>query len=326
MIDRYGRKIDYLRVSVTDRCNLRCRYCMPEDIELVPMQDVLSYEEIETVCTAAAQLGIKKLKITGGEPLVRRGCAQLVARLKAIDGVEQVTMTTNGILLGVYLRELVDAGLDAVNISLDTLRADRFAAITGRDGLETVLGSIDAALDTPLRVKINTVLQQGVNEDELFDLALLAKDRALDLRFIEMMPIGFGREVKGVSNETVRAALQERFPEMRADLSVHGNGPAVYVKIPGWRGGIGFISAIHGRFCSGCNRVRLTAQGRLKLCLCYGETAELMPTLRSGASREKILSALREEMEKAIYEKPLQHCFEQPELVTETARMSGIGG
>ena len=197
MLDQYGRSIDYMRVSITDRCNLRCRYCMPEGVELLPMKDILTYEEIREICSEAARLGIRKLKITGGEPLVRLGCADLIRELKAIEGIEQVTMTTNGVLLGRYLPELIRAGLDAVNISLDTLDRDRYAAITGRDELVSVLESVDAALASPLRVKINAVLQKGVNDDEWFSLAELARGRALDVRFIEIMPIGFGLQIEG---------------------------------------------------------------------------------------------------------------------------------
>lgn len=322
MLDQFGRTIDYMRVSVTDRCNLRCRYCMPDGVELVPMRDILTYEEIGEICAAGAELGIRKLKITGGEPLVRRGCPELIASLKAIPGVEQVTMTTNGVLLGQHLPALLSAGLDAVNISLDTLDRERYQTITGRDMLPSVLESLDAALAAGLKTKINVVLQQGMNDDEWLSLAALAEDRPLDVRFIEMMPIGFGREIRGVSNRTLRAALEERCPGLSEDDGVHGNGPAAYVRVPGWRGSVGFISAIHGKFCGGCNRVRLTARGRLKPCLCYGETTDLLPLLRAGVPRE----GLKEAMEKAIYGKPREHCFEDLERVTETARMASIGG
>ena len=322
MRDQFGRTIDYMRVSVTDRCNLRCRYCMPDGVELVPMRDILTYEEIAEVCAAASKLGIRKLKITGGEPLVRRGCPELIAILKALPGIEQVTMTTNGVLLEEHLPALLDAGLDAVNISLDTLDRARYQSITGRDSLPAVLASIDAVLAVGLRTKINVVLQRGVNDDEWLSLASLAEDRPLDVRFIEMMPIGSGREIVGVSNRTLRAELEKRFPGVAEDDAVHGNGPAVYVRVPGWRGSVGFISAIHGKFCHACNRVRLTARGRLKPCLCYGETTDLLPLLRSGADRDRLAEA----MERAIFRKPREHCFEEPEQITETARMASIGG
>ena len=326
MLDQFGRSIDYMRVSITDRCNLRCRYCMPEGVELLPMKDILTYEEIREICSEAARLGIRKLKITGGEPLVRLGCADLIRELKAIEGIEQVTMTTNGVLLGRYLPELIRAGLDAVNISLDTLDRDRYAAITGRDELVSVLESVDAALASPLRVKINAVLQKGVNDDEWFSLAELARGRARDVRFIEIMPIGFGLQIEGISNTLLIDELKKRFPDTEEDSAVHGNGPAIYFRIPGWKGGIGFISAIHGRFCDRCNRLRLTSRGSLKPCLCYGETTDLMPLLRCEAADEERASFLRSALERAIYSKPKQHCFEETENITEKARMASIGG
>lgn len=326
MRDGYGRIIDYMRVSITDRCNLRCRYCMPEGVELVPMRNVLTYEEIAEVCRQAASLGISKLKVTGGEPLVRACCPDLIAMLKGIPGIEQVTMTTNGVLLREHLPALLEAGLDAVNISLDTLERERYAAITGRDVLPRVLAGMEQALKTGLRVKLNAVLQQGVNEDEWFALASLARERRLDVRFIEMMPIGFGKESKGVSNTVLLKELQKRFPNLEEDRSVHGNGPAVYIRLPGWKGSIGFISAIHGRFCASCNRIRLTAQGQLKPCLCYGETVNLMPILRGAQSPEARRGALEAALREAIRSKPRQHCFDALEQITETGRMVSIGG
>ena len=326
MLDRFGRSIDYMRVSITDRCNLRCRYCMPDGVELLSMRSILTYEEIREICASAAELGVRKLKITGGEPLVRLGCADLIRELKAVPGIEQVTMTTNGVLLGQYLPDLLSAGLDAVNISLDTLDRDRYTAITGRDELTSVLDSIDAVLASPLRVKINVVLQKGMNDDEWLSLAGMAKDRALDVRFIEMMPIGLGKQIEGVANTALRQELLHLFPDLEEDASVHGNGPAAYVQIPGWEGGIGFISAIHGKFCDQCNRIRLTSQGALKPCLCYGETTDLMPILRGEATDAERAVRLRSALEKAISSKPKQHCFEELENITEKARMASIGG
>ena len=326
MLDQFGRNIDYMRVSVTDRCNLRCRYCMPDGVELIPMKDILTYEEIREICEAAVGLGITKIKITGGEPLARLGCADLIASLKQIPGLEQVTMTSNGVLLGQYLPELMAAGLDAVNISLDTLDRERFKEITGRDELDSVLKSMDAAVAAGLKVKINAVLQQGMNEDEWLALAEFAKERPLDVRFIEMMPIGYGKEIGGISNSSLRAELARIFPALEEDLSVHGNGPAVYVHIPGWKGSIGFISAIHGKFCSRCNRIRLTSQGRLKPCLCFGDTTNLLPILRSGAGGDEKKEALAAALYDGIYHKPRQHSFEDPESITEQAVMASIGG
>ena len=326
MLDRFGRSIDYMRVSITDRCNLRCRYCMPDGVELLSMRSILTYEEIQEICAAAAALGVRKLKVTGGEPLVRLGCADLIRELKVVPGIEQVTMTTNGVLLGKYLPELLSAGLDAVNVSLDTLDRERYAAITGRDELPSVLESIDAVLASPLRLKINAVLQKGMNDGEWLALAVMAKDKALDVRFIEMMPIGLGKQIEGVANTALRSELSRRYPDLEEDASVHGNGPAAYVRIPGWKGGVGFISAIHGKFCDQCNRIRLTSQGAVKPCLCYGETTDLMPILRGEAAGAERAALLRAALEKAIRGKPKQHCFEELENITEKARMASIGG
>lgn len=325
-MDRYGRCIDYMRVSVTDRCNLRCLYCMPRSGEAQPMSHLLQDDELVQICAAAAELGIRKLKITGGEPLVRRGCAALIARMKTLPGIEQVTMTTNGVLLARELPALMKAGLDAVNISLDSLDRARYASITGLDALPAVWDGINRALDSGLRVKLNCVLQQGLNEEELFDLAALAKDLPLDVRFIELMPIGLGKAGGGLSNTVLRERLSTRWPAMEEDPRVHGNGPAVYVRVPGWRGGIGFISAIHGKFCAGCNRIRLTAQGKVKPCLCYAESIDLRPILRAGTPETETREALGAALREAIAAKPLQHCFEDPAAVTETARMASIGG
>ena len=334
MYDRYDRQINYMRVSITDRCNLRCRYCMPDGIDLVPMTDILTYEEIGEICRAAAELGISRLKITGGEPLARLGAPDLVRMLKQIPGIEQVTMTTNGVLLGRYLPELLAAGLDAVNISLDTLQRDRFLAITGRDELGLVMESMDAALAAGLPVKVNAVLQPDMNEDEWLSLTELARDRKLDVRFIEMMPIGQGRRFPAVSNRDLAARIRQVWPQLETDNAVHGNGPAVYCRVPGWKGSIGFISAMHGRFCGSCNRIRLTAQGRLKPCLCFGDTVDLMPVLRAadtddrdaaGRDRKK-REDLKMALAAAIHRKPLQHCFESEDGITESGRMASIGG
>lgn len=325
MEDRYGRNVDYMRISITDRCNLRCRYCMPEDIALVPMEEVLTFEEIEMVCRAAARIGIRKLKITGGEPLVRRGCPELVGKLKQIPGIAQVTMTTNGVALGRHLAELLEYGLDAVNISLDTLKPGVYREITGRDGLRGVLEGIRQAVDAGLPVKVNTVLQKGVNDREWRDLAGLAMDLPVDVRYIEMMPIGYGKEYEAVSNTELLALFQREFPGIQEDMRIHGNGPAVYYRIPGAQGSIGFISAVHGKFCQSCNRIRLSSKGKLKPCLCFGEEVDLMGALRSSGEeeREERLQAL---LAQAVQRKPREHQFGISEMVTEEKQMVQIGG
>lgn len=321
MKDLQGRDINYMRISITDRCNLRCKYCMPDGIELLPMSEILSFEEIIRVCRQAVELGITRFKITGGEPLVRKGCASLIREIKRLPGVEQVTMTTNGVLLSGYLEQLSEAGLDAVNISLDTLHRKEFAELTGADHLPEVLESIDAAVESGLRVKVNAVLQKGKNADEWQQLLELAKDRPLDVRFIEMMPIGRGRECMGIANDELLKQIQENYPGVCKDERVHGNGPAVYYHIPGFAGSVGFISAIHGVFCSSCNRIRMTATGDLKPCLCYQDSVSVREAARYGTDEE-----VRARLEEAITMKPKQHCFDEEQGITEQRKMVQIGG
>lgn len=332
MKDQYGRTIDYMRISVTDRCNLRCRYCMPDGITQVPMAQILTFEEIETVCRAAVRVGITRFKITGGEPLVRLGCAELIGRIKKIPGAEQVTLTTNGILLGSYLDVLVENGTDAVNVSLDTLKREAYREITGYDELPRVLESIDRTLKKGLPVKINCVLQKGINEGEWKDLAEFARDRKVDVRFIEMMPVGYGKQCAGISGEEIRKKILLAYPDMQKETRIHGNGPAVYEKIPGFAGSIGFINAVHGKFCDRCNRIRLTAEGELKPCLCYGESTDLKRVLREEGWRgqsensEKLIEAVAAVLRQTIEEKPKEHCFDSVNAITENRRMVQIGG
>lgn len=325
MNDRYGRKIDYMRISVTDRCNLRCRYCMPDGIPLVSMKEILTYEEIELVCRIAARSGISKLKITGGEPLVRFGCAELVGRLKKIPGIRQVTMTTNGVLLQKYLPRLLENGLDAVNISLDTLKPEQYQSITGKQDLSHVLEAVEQAVAAGILVKVNCVLLKAINDGEWQELAELTKQMPIDVRFIEMMPIGYGKDYEPVYNEILLEKLKRKYPDLKKDERIHGNGPAVYYKIEGAQGSIGFISAMHGKFCGSCNRLRLTSQGKLKPCLCFGEDIDLMQILRS---KEKTL--LERQLEDAFYRavslKPRNHQFESSDGVTEKKQMVQIGG
>lgn len=325
MLDRQGREIDYMRISLTDRCNLRCSYCMPNGIELMPMSEILTFEEIERICMAAARTGIRKLKITGGEPLVRLGCPELIGTLKKISGIEQVTLTTNGVLLAKYLPELMENGLDSVNISLDTLDRNRYMEITGKDELEHVLEGMDRAVEAGLAVKVNVVSQKEIIEEEWEQLVGLAKDRTIAVRFIELMPIGYGKHVDAISNEEVIARIRKKYTGVTEDHRVHGNGPAVYYRIPEYRGSVGLISAIHGKFCHTCNRIRLTSTGKLKPCLCYEDGVELKEILR-GKNRQEIDSELQKAFERAINGKPEAHCFEHYENITENQQMVQIGG
>ena len=312
-----------MRISVTDRCNLRCRYCMPDGIERIPMSDLLSYEEIAFVCRQAADLGIGSFRITGGEPLVRKGCVRLVSMLKETPGVRRVTMTTNGVLLGEHLNGLLDAGLDAVNISLDTLDRGQYKAITGMDELDRVLASIRRAAGK-LPVRINCVICREINDDAPGELATLARDLPVDVRFIELMPIGAAKGLETVPNASTLARIEEQYGKTTESPGGDGDGPAVYRRADGFTGRIGFISAMHGKFCAACNRLRLTSVGELKPCLCYADTVPLREILRDGAADKE--ERIREKIREAVRLKPQAHCFERRENVTEEKEMVRIGG
>lgn len=320
--DSYGREIKYMRISITDRCNLRCSYCMPEEVEWLPMEKILTFEEIEFICREAVALGITCFKITGGEPLVRKDCVKLIEKLKKVPGVEQVTLTTNGVLLSEHIDGLINAGLDAVNISLDTLDEEKYKDITGAAELPKVLDSIEDALHRGMKVKVNVVLQQGVNDDEWQQLTGLAKKYPVDVRFIELMPIGHGKDGGQVSNDWIFQQIRNVYGDhVEKDREKHGNGPAEYYRIEGFQGSIGFISAIHGKFCDKCNRIRLTSTGEIKPCLCYSETISVR-----DIARERDADGVRACLKKAIEKKPAMHQFERDEKVTEKKNMSQIGG
>ena len=323
MLDRYGRVINYLRISVTDRCNLRCCYCMPEGVQDVGMKNILTFEEIWEIVRTGVSLGITHIRITGGEPLVRKGCVDLIRGIREIPEVETITMTTNGVLLGNYGKQLKEAGVDGVNISLDTLDPEEFYKITGKRELQEVLAGIRAAKTAGLPVKLN-----AVNRKELDPIPLVryAQEENLPLRFIEMMPVGYGKKYVGRSNEELRETLEAVCGKAecmtnREELSRMGSGPAVYYQFSDLKVPVGFISAIHGKFCDTCNRVRLTAEGYLKLCLCYDEGEDLRRVLREGEKEN-----LRTIMEQTIFRKPAAHCFEHPAEMTETHEMVKIGG
>ena len=325
MFDRYQREIHYLRLSVTDLCNLRCRYCMPDGVEKLEREAVLTYEEFLRLAALFARCGIDTVRVTGGEPLVRKNVAQLVAGLKETPGIRRVTLTTNAVLLAEQLPALLDAGLDSVNISLDTLRPEVFRQITARDDFAAVQAGLQAALQSGLPVKLNCVPQAGVNEGELEQLAALARDNAMQVRFIEMMPIGYGAAMPCISGPELRARFARRWPEL-APLSAAqehalGDGPAVYYTVPGWQGSIGFIAAVHGKFCASCNRVRLTSQGFLRPCLASETGCDLRALLRSGADDAQLLTAIRE----TIWAKPREHHFNDSSMPA-TRGMYRIGG
>lgn len=324
MIDGQGRVIDYIRISVTDRCNLRCMYCMPEEgMEPVAHEEILRYQEIERLAGIFAKLGIGKIKITGGEPLVRRGIEQLVENLKKTPGIEQVTLTTNGILLSEKWEDLKAAGLDGINLSLDTLNPQVYRQIARREGLEKTLEGMKKALeDGTIPLKINCV-PMGIPGQNVEELAELSRKYPVHVRYIEMMPIGLGKEYRGIAEEELLGKLEILYGKSKVYEGTLGNGPGHYFEFPGFVGKIGFISAISHKFCHQCNRVRLTSQGFLKTCLQYQNGVELRGLLRSGAGDEKLEEVIRKE----ILCKPVSHHFWQEEKKeTEHRIMSQIGG
>lgn len=309
MVDALGRDIEYIRISVTDRCNMRCIYCMPkEGVPWKNHEDILTYDEITKLCAILASLGISKIKLTGGEPLVRKNLAALVRSIKAIDGIDNVTLTTNGLLLEEQMDDLVDAGLDAVNISIDSFDETIFNQITGAGCANKVRQAIEKALtyDT-LRVKVNCVPLKGINDDSLTELAMLAKDHRLSVRFIEMMPIGLGRQFEAFREDELKAHLEEKLGPMTYFEGKLGNGPCRYFTIDGFRGKIGFISAISHKFCGECNRIRLTSDGFLKTCLQFNDGTPLKELLRCGADDRVLQSVIYN----TIYHKPEGHKFGQ---------------
>lgn len=330
MIDGNGRLIDYLRISVTDKCNLRCKYCMPSGgINLMPHEEILTLEEIYRVVSVMAKLGIKKVRFTGGEPLVRKNLTKLIGDINVIPGIEEISMTTNGILFADMAQDLKTAGLKSVNISLDTLDSDRFTQITGVNGVESVLASVDAALNEGLKVKINSVLCREFNEQDILALANIAKERNIDVRFIELMPIGCGKDFTGISSDEIMNKLENNFGKAKIFAGKVGNGPAVYYEFEGFAGKIGFISPMSHKFCSECNRVRLTCDGDLKLCLHYNKGIDLKEILRSGCSDSELLNVIKD----AVMRKPKEHGFDidnqnDVEVIkdADSRRMSQIGG
>ena len=323
MIDRSGRNIDYLRISITDRCNLRCRYCMPESgVEPLAHDDILRLEEVLSLCESFTALGICKFKITGGEPLVRWNAVSFIKKLKAMPGVEQVTITTNGLELAQALPDFQQCHLDGINLSLDTLDAETFRQLTRRDGLDKALQALDLAAASNIPLKINCVPIQGVNDQELPHIAELAREKVQAVRFIELMPIGLAAQYQGIPADRIREQLAAVFGPLREDNGKIGNGPAHYYAIEGFKGKIGFIDALSHCFCQQCNRLRLTADGTLKLCLAHDNGVDLKTPLRAGASKEELQTIISE----AVLNKPAHHAFSEHPEETEGKGMYRIGG
>ena len=320
MTDSLGRNIDYMRVSITDRCNLRCKYCMPDDLPFISHDDILRYEEILPICKAAANEGIRIIRVTGGEPLVRKGCVEFLKSLKAISGIEHVALTTNGILLEPYIDTLAAIKLDCVNISLDCLNAEIYRQITGQDAFSNVWRSLHKAVESGLRVKINCVPVKGLNETEIVPIAKLAENMPIDVRYIELMPTSEDMGLERVTDAEILDRLLSAYPDLTPDGQKHGFGPARYYKSAKLRGGIGIISAIGNCFCSECNRIRLTSEGFLKACLFHDDGLNLREMLRNGACESEIQAAVAH----VINNKPERHLLESRQAGIN--KMSRIGG
>ncbi len=324
LIDPFGRTIEYLRISVTDRCDLRCSYCMSEDIEFLPRQDILSFEEIIRLAKSFAQLGVKKIRLTGGEPLMRKKLPELVASINAIDGIEEVVMTTNGTLLTRYAQPLFAAGLSRLNISLDTLKAERFEKLTRRDRLQEVLDGIAEAKKYAFEsIKLNAVIMRGMNDDEIIPLTEYALRNELDISFIEEMPlgeVGYDRSVTFLSSADIKLAIEKKYPLESSTYKT--GGPAVYSSIANYKSRIGFISPHTNNFCSECNRVRVTAVGRLLLCLGNDNSQDLRTIMRDGCSDEELKNILVS----SLHLKPEKHDFDLAEEVQIIRFMSHTGG
>ncbi|HGY57413.1 MAG TPA: GTP 3',8-cyclase MoaA [Caldithrix abyssi] len=295
LIDPFGRKLDYLRLALTDRCNLRCRYCMPEEgIAPVNHSDILSFEEMFRLVRVLAGLGVKKVRLTGGEPFVRKGALQFIRNINALKDIQSVHITTNGVLIGNIISQLKELNLGGVNLSLDTLNPKRFAAITRRNYFPPVYDALQKLLISGIPLKLNMVVQKGVNDDELGDFIELARDHALQVRFIEEMPFnGLGKKATDyLTAESILQTIRFMYPQMRETLAA--DGTARIFTIPGFKGSIGLIGGYSRQFCDTCSRLRITPLGVLKTCLYDNGVLDLRALLRSGATDRNIEEALRD--------------------------------
>jgi cyclic pyranopterin phosphate synthase len=323
LTDAFGRVHDYLRISITDRCNFRCVYCMPSDFsDWKPKTELLSFEEIVRAAEVFAKLGVRRIRITGGEPTVRKGYIDLVKQLRAIDGIESVGMTTNGSSLMEHAIQLADAGLDSVNVSLDSLQPEKFALITGRDDFRRVFIGINTAIEVGLKVKINVVVLPGVNDSEVLDFAELTRDLPFSVRFIEFMPFleNGWRPGKVVKSHELLMLLSKSFELTSLDLEK--SAVAREYQIAGCEGKLGFISSVSDSFCSGCNRIRLTADGQLKSCLFLAPNGSIRDLLRSDVSDRELIEVIQKCLKSKWKEHPPMTNWQQRDNLT----MVQIGG
>lgn len=324
MQDKLNRSIDYLRISLTDHCNLRCCYCMPETAkDFLNQAQLMTCEEILIITKLMARNGIRKVKLTGGEPLLREDLADIVRAIRSIPQIEQVTLTTNGVLLKEQMKELVEAGISSINISLDTRDPESFRKITKRDLYHQVWEGIREVLRYPeIDLKINTVPIDS-NKENILRMAELARAEKLAVRFIEMMPIGYGVNYQLYNEEYIKGILEEAYGKLFPLTKTVGNGPAKYYGIEGFAGKIGFISAVSHKFCSDCNRIRLTSEGVLKTCLQYGGKQNLKELLRQGISEDMLEQIILKE----VFQKPYGHHFYEKGTDKDERKFLGaIGG
>jgi cyclic pyranopterin phosphate synthase len=326
LIDSFGRLHNNLRISVTDRCNIRCVYCMPEDVQFMPRAQLLSFEEIERVVRVAVTLGIDKVRLTGGEPLVRRNLPRLVEKLVAIPGLNDVGLTTNGILLGPIVRQLRDAGLRRINISLDTMDAAKFERLTRRTGFEQVIEGILAAKAAGFDpVKVNAVAIRGVTEEDVVPLALFARDHGLELRFIEYMPLDSGHlweRQKVLFAADILDILTRGIGPLRPSTDQDPRAPALDYEFVDGAGRIGFIASISRPFCMSCNRIRLTSDGKLRNCLFSLEETDVRALIRGGRSDAEIAQAIRD----SVTSKWEGHEINTARFIQPERLMNSIGG
>lgn len=330
MRDRFNRDINYLRISVTDRCNLRCVYCMPKaGLSSIGHDDILRYEEFVRIARVAVRMGLRKVRVTGGEPLVRKGLADFIASLGKIEGLNDIGLTTNGILLEPMAPSLYEAGLRRINISIDSLKPEKYSRLTRGGKLDAVIRGIRKARECGFApIKLNVVALKGLNDEELCDFAALSLERPYQIRFIELMPLGqAGRENDGnfLSNDDIRIRINDRYPLEAVNAPRNPqDGPADVYRIPGGQGEIGFISPVTHHFCRSCNRLRLRADGRLRSCLLRDDEVDLKRPLREGCSDGELEALIRT----AIANKPLQHEIScgQTQLKKCARDMSEIGG
>ncbi len=322
MKDQWNREVSYLRISVTDQCSLHCAYCRPAGEPLQPPAVLLSENDIVKIAEAAARIGIRAIKFTGGEPLLRKNILQIIERVGQIQGIEDMTLTTNGALLGKMAHQLFATSLSHVNVNLPSLDPDIYKAITGEDILPQVLAGIQAAALSGLGVRINCVNRKSLTEGELLAFGQLLEQEMIDVRFIEMMPMGNGVVYPDWNNDRLQKKLEKLWGEP-LPMDYTGNGPARYWQYPGKKGRVGMISAITHQFCGSCSRIRLTADGKLKLCLEYDAALDLKPYLEKGWSTQQLAGL----MEKTVFHKPRAHHFCEGGIANADHRkMYQIGG